>query len=771
MNISLLERIDDVLAHSAEYDSNTGVAPVAVLWPDESRQWESVIPELRKRKPIINLGTADPDNWQGPAYWVRCIIAGTIETTGLSGGTPIVYLPGVSREMMRSLESLPPDLLPLGALQHQCRWFTHVNGKDWTIRALISNEEHGFHLSVASDSATTQALVASLPVLLTQSLSKLESKHIDADFLNSLINPDPVRVILNFINDPTATRAAMSEGAWDAFFQQSKSEFGYDPSIDGEIDGARRLGEAEGLWGQVWQRFRENPTDYPQIPERLRLARPAELFAEHNGAWPQDNEQGEDQLRTQLNKLSLLTAEDARNVLRNLEEAHRQRRNTVWAQIGKAPLAGSLEHLAEMAKLTMISPPSGSVDEIAAWYTNSGWQADGAAMRALAEVRANTDLEAVESALAAVYQPWLNNAANALQNAIGPVGGLGSYEAGSPPELSAGEVVIFVDGLRLDIAHRLSDRLKGAGLEIDLSSSFAALPTVTQTAKPALVPIDQSVLAGGKDLDACRAPDGPSANVQVLRSLMANAEIQALKSDEVGDPTGMAWTEAGKVDSQGHALGKELVYALDDEVQRIATRIGDLFDAGWSRVSVVTDHGWLLLPSGLPKNDSLPVAVTHIKKGRCARVKEGAVIDVPTVPWHWDNAVRIAVAPGISCFEANNTYEHGGISPQECVVPRMSVTRSNTLAAGAAVTSIKWIGLTLAIEFTGLPDHAKVDLRKSAADPSSSIAEMGRGTGGKGKIFLIVPDEDQEGQDAKLVVTDGNESLLLQQSITVGQNR
>ncbi len=139
-----------------------------------------------------------------------------------------------------------------------------------------------------------------------------------------------------------------------------------------------------------------------------------------------------------------------------------------------------------------------------------------------------------------------------------------------------------------------------------------------------------------------------------------------------------AWTETGEIDHKGHDLGVRLAHELDDEVSRIARRIRDLLDAGWSTVTVVTDHGWLLLPSGLPKNEGLPVAATVSKKGRCARVKDGATVDVPTVPWHWDKDVRIALAPGISCFEANQTYEHGGVSPQECIVPRLTVRAGAT---------------------------------------------------------------------------------------------
>ena len=200
-----------------------------------------------------------------------------------------------------------------------------------------------------------------------------------------------------------------------------------------------------------------------------------------------------------------------------------------------------------------------------------------------------------------------------------------------------------------------------------------------------------------------------------------------LTSQDVGDPSGRAWTETGEIDHKGHDAGTRLAHEIDVEVTRIARRTRDLLDAGWSVVTIVTDHGWVLLPSGLPKNDGLPVAATVTKKGRCARITDGASVNIPTVPWHWDKDVRIAIAPGISCFEANQPYEHGGVSPQECFVPRLTVTPSAaTVGSRAEITSIKWRGLTLVVEFADLPDGAKVDLRHHAGDVESSIADLAR---------------------------------------------
>lgn len=772
MNDTVLDQLVVALDSALDFDPNVVAAPIAVLWPDEGRQWETTVNELQQRRCVVRYGTFDAAHHQGPAYWLRCVIAATVELDGLPDGVPIVYLPGISRDTMRALDTVAPELAPLGALQHRCQWFSHPNGKDWTVRSLLSNKERGLGLNVAGDPATGEALVASLGPLLGQPITRLEARHIDAGFLNGLLNPDPIRSLLNWLDDPVAMRSGLNDGAWAAFVQQCKHDFGFDPAVEGEIHGARRLGEAEGQWAEVWRRFRENPSEYPGIPDRLRQTQPPELLPKNPGAWPALSADAEEQLRDALTGLANRPPQEARDAILKLEETHKVRRGYVWADLGWTPLALALEHLAEAARITSAGSPDASVDAMVDWYASTGWRADRAVISALNEADRKVDLAAVEAAITAIYRPWLDTAAKALQAAVGPMANAGTYAASPAPKPVAGEVVVFIDGLRLDVAHLLADRLAGAGLEAELATGLAALPTVTQTSKPALVPIDQTLLSAGAGLDARRAPDGPSAGVQVLRSLMATAEVQVLLSvDDLGDPSGVAWTEAGELDHRGHDLGIRLAHEVDDEVQRIATRIEELLDAGWTTVSVVTDHGWLLVPGGLPKNEDLPVAVTETKKGRCARIKDGAALSVPTVPWHWDSDVRIAVAPGISCFEANQTYEHGGVSPQECVVPRLSVTRGSSSAAGAAITNMKWRGLTLVVEFTDLPDGATIDLRTAAGDANSSIADRARLTGGQGKELLLVGDDDLEGQRAHLVVIGADGSLLLQRETTVGQNR
>ena len=89
-----------------------------------------------------------------------------------------------------------------------------------------------------------------------------------------------------------------------------------------------------------------------------------------------------------------------------------------------------------------------------------------------------------------MYRPWLDAGAKALQAVVGPMANAHTYQPGPPASTTPGTVTVFVDGLRLDVAHRVC-RPAGKALAstLTLTTSLAALPTVTQTAKPALVPV------------------------------------------------------------------------------------------------------------------------------------------------------------------------------------------------------------------------------------------------------------------------------------------
>ena len=123
---TLLDALVRSLQGAAAHNPNDAVAPAVILWTDKERQWEALIPALRTRLPLLTLGDYDPSALTGPAFWLRCAIAGVLELAALpAGAPPIIYLPGVSRADLRAVEGCPPALQPLAELQYRGVFWSH----------------------------------------------------------------------------------------------------------------------------------------------------------------------------------------------------------------------------------------------------------------------------------------------------------------------------------------------------------------------------------------------------------------------------------------------------------------------------------------------------------------------------------------------------------------------------------------------------------------------------------------------------------------------
>jgi len=189
------------------------------------------------------------------------------------------------------------------------------------------------------------------------------------------------------------------------------------------------------------------------------------------------------------------------------------------------------------------------------------------------------------------------------------------------------------------------------------------------------------------------------------------------------------------------------------EVRDLASRIGALLNAGWTEVIVVTDHGWLLVPGGLPKVE-LKAFLTEDRWGRCAALKAEVQPDVQVFKWHWNPAVAIACPPGAGCYRAGMEYSHGGVSLQEMVTPRLSITASQAIGSAARITEAKWTGAKCRVSIGGNCAGMRVDLRTSLSDPATSLLadKQARETTADGKVTIFLEDDTDIGRQAEIVL-------------------
>ena len=466
------------------HDSPFQAPPAAVFWPDPDSAWLGVIDRLQEALPLLTLGDYEDGSGKGPAIWVRAAIA---DPTASSVRLPahlanqddrnpwVIYLPGVPRDAFADLGRLAPELAPLADLQLRSRWWLQNNQQPWTPQSFLRSRD-GLGLDLARDEATRAAVINSLPTLLDEEVEGLRrGPHLDAVRLNAVLIPDAVSLMLRWLDDPQPFRAGQGGSSWAAFTGVCRDSYGIDPERDTTLTAAHRLRRREGPWQQVWTRYAEAPQRYPHVPDLLDRAAPETLFGDdpHPDSRPAWNAEQEAELRSSL--LAIPTsATQPRGAIAALEAAHGARRNTVWAQLGRTPLADALGWLHLLAAATDEAVPATGLPAVTHWYVERGHGIDDYAVRAIAAASSTADRAAVRAALSVVYDPWLNRVAGLFQREArhGYVGATGL-------PIDPGTCVVFVDGLRLDLGERLADRLATDGLTVHRDHRLAAFPTVT----------------------------------------------------------------------------------------------------------------------------------------------------------------------------------------------------------------------------------------------------------------------------------------------------
>jgi hypothetical protein len=762
--------------------ASSEVAPTAVLWTDAKSEWLPLLEQLKSRLPqLLVLGEYAPDTRTGPAIWLKCAMQGVLpEVDFPKGKTPILYLPGVSRQELRAGTQCPWELQPLVELLFRGTVWAQKNGRDWTVEAmLVSKESPALGLDVSGTANTKLSMMASLAVLAITPVSKLEGRRLEADDFDRLMIGDHPRDLLRWMSNPKEVRAEMDDGKWHAFCSRCREEYGFDPATDGEFVAGEKLGLQEtSSWEGLWSRFREAPASYNGVANVLRKAKPHTIAARFDREfWPDENELDEEALRKDLLALAGVDHGSARTEIAKLEQHHGVRRSWVWAKLAQAPLACALEFLVGLSQRTASHLGGDSIADLEKQYVQGGYLADDCALRALASVKTKADCDAIEAAVRALYLPWLEHAAERFQDCVQKESWPTRTTSNRPPMVTAeaGTCLLFADGLRYDLAVRLTELLRERGYTTDENRRWAALPSVTATAKPAVSPIAEKL--EGRGLPDSFIPEIVEAHESKpltharLQTLLKSEGYQVISASDVGDPAmpkARGWAEAGDIDKRGHDLQIKLASLVAGQVEALADRIVELLDAGWRKVRVITDHGWLLMPGGLPKQE-LPSFLTEAKWSRCATIKGESKPDVDRHSWYWNPQAEFASASGIKCFSAGHCYQHGGVSLQECLVADILVTpdaQVNTQPVN--ITNIDWKGLKCRITVKPVVSGLQVDLRNKPNDPTTSITSGGKALDGNGTVTLFVEDEDLEGSVVAAVVCSEASQVLAKQSTTVG---
>ena len=374
-----------------------------------------------------------------------------------------------------------------------------------------------------------------------------------------------------------------------------------------------------------------------------------------------------------------------------------------------------------------------NVEEAAERYAERGAAVDRAHRR-LAQLRVQLRradfpragaLRATLEEVSARYRTWADTTARAFNGVCETHGFLPSaarrqrhvFErvvrplAQGPGAAGGGPVAYFlVDALRFEMAAALADRLRAeADTRVDLSPWLCELPSDTKVGMNVLAPV---VRDGRLRPHVTRRDGFKGFEAGEFRVHTRETRVRAI-GNRLDAPKPPAFEIERLLDRPTRALEKELasakiVVVVADEIDRVGEKdaglrvfdsvLRDLFtawqllrDAGVKRFVFTSDHGFLLRDRG--DDDEIAFGVRGSVADRRYALYPGAIdradrLSVSLAALEYEGAEGHLVLPrGTAVFaqkKAHPTFVHGGNSPQERVIPVLTVTHRRPAGADPA---------------------------------------------------------------------------------------
>ena len=348
-------------------------------------------------------------------------------------------------------------------------------------------------------------------------------------------------------------------------------------------------------------------------------------------------------------------------------------------------------------------PATGDSGAVLAWYADDGWCVDRAHRRlelALTALAEHGELEQPVATARTAYEDWLGAVIERYTTAV-ESGGFSTAALVRQAEVFTRYVrtadvptaYIWVDAFRFELATDVAEALRAAGHDIELVAAVAAAPTIT--------PVGMANLCPGADQSFAIDETGGSLTVTVAATPVATVDDRKkLLRGAVGD---IADLELGKCVQLGEqALRKEIEGAkavlvrstefdvhgeagllsaawtgFADTQATLPRVVAKLAKAGVGRVVITADHGFIALSRRL--GDAYKIEAPKGGSGELHRrawigrggIDHASVVRIPRASTGVTTDLDLLVPRGLALFKAGGSKQffHGGLSPQELVVP------------------------------------------------------------------------------------------------------
>lgn len=233
--------------------------------------------------------------------------------------------------------------------------------------------------------------------------------------------------------------------------------------------------------------------------------------------------------------------------------------------------------------------------------------------------------------------------------------------------------VIVCDGLRLEIAESIANKLKTRGKR---NVAFAELPSVTENG--------MSSLFGCPEVE-----DIAQTRYNNLKAVIPDIEIIQLERLNSGVTANKLVLMFGDIDQVGEKKQLAGLKDINAYEEFVSTKINELFGMGYSKVYLTADHGFVITGI-LDEADKIPVPNGDIIKSEERFCLANNAVDNENIivrNQNYKDSQYQYYAKSDKPFVSKGVYgyAHGGFTPQECIIPAYEFTNENPESLGISI--------------------------------------------------------------------------------------
>ncbi len=310
--------------------------------------------------------------------------------------------------------------------------------------------------------------------------------------------------------------------------------------------------------------------------------------------------------------------------------------------------------------------------------------------------------------------------------------------------------VIVCDGLRLEIAESIANKLKTRGKR---NVAFAELPSVTENG--------MSSLFGCPEVE-----DIAQTRYNNLKAVIPDIEIIQLERLNSGVTANKLVLMFGDIDQVGEKKQLAGLKDINAYEEFVSTKINELFGMGYSKVYLTADHGFVITGI-LDEADKIPVPNGDIIKSEERFCLANNAVDNENIivrNQNYKDSQYQYYAKSDKPFVSKGVYgyAHGGFTPQECIIPAYEFTNESPESLGISIINKAALQNVTGAYFTVKLKAESIESSLFKAERKVMIQIYGNGTLlSTSSVYRMTPSSGDEAEFAlpatgnvKVVVID-----------------